>query len=203
MNWDLIPEAFFDFIARIVPGSLFLVGAFAVYFGPQTFAGMLASALPDANLASLLLIGLLAYFAAIVLKEIWELGARIVPTSTGVGGPSVPFLRIRSRMSAEVSWLLKLQAEKSICEVLVPGLGILFLGNLWLIAVRASGDPTERIALGLVLLISMVACWRWRKSLEHFYREGLVIVQRLSDELVIVQRLSEEPKSEQRDRPLL
>jgi hypothetical protein len=57
MNWDLIPEAFYDFIARLVPGSLFLVGAFAVHFGPKTFAEVLASALPSANLASLLLFG--------------------------------------------------------------------------------------------------------------------------------------------------
>lgn len=192
MNWGLIPEVFFDFIARLVPGSLFLVGAFAVHFGPKTFAEALASALPSANLASLLLFGLLAYFAAIVLKEIWEFGARTVHGTAGGGGPSAPFLGIRSRMPAEASWLLKLQAEKNICEVLVPGLGILFLGNLWLIAARPSGDLTERIALGLVLLISAVACWRWRKNLERFFVEGLAILQ----------RLSEEPKSEQRDRPV-
>jgi hypothetical protein len=193
MNWDLIPESFFDFIARLVPGSLFLVGAFVVYFGPQTVAEMPASKLPNADLASLLLFGLFAYFAAIVLKEIWEFGARTVSRTAGRAGPSIEFLRIRSRMPAEVSWLLKLQAEKSICEVLVPGLGILFLGNLWLIAARLSEDPTERIALGLVLLISTVAFWRWRKSLERFYCEGLAIVK----------LLSEEPKPVQRDRLVL
>jgi hypothetical protein len=211
MNWDLIPESFFDFIARLVPGSLFLVGAFAVYVGPQTLAEMPASKLPDADLASLLLLGLLAYFAAIVLKEIWEFGAwigtRIVSRTAGSVGPSDDFLRIRSRMPEEVTWLLKLQAEKNICEVLVPGLGILFLGNLWLIAAPpsehsterialeyiSSGDSTERIALGLVLLISTAAFWRWRKSLERFYCEGLAIVK----------RLSEEPKPVQRDRLVL
>jgi hypothetical protein len=195
MNWGLIPEVFFDLIARLVPGSLFLVGAFAVHLGPKTFAEALASALPSANLASLLLFGLLAYFVAIVLKEIWEFSARTVRTvrgTAGGGGPSAPFLGIRSRMPAEASWLLKLQAEKNICEVLVPGLGILFLGNLWLIAARPSGDLTERIALGLVLLISGVACWCWRKSLERLFIEGLAILQ----------RLSEEPKSEQRDKPI-
>jgi hypothetical protein len=192
MNWGLIPEVFFDLIARLVPGSLFLVGAFAVHFGPKTFAEVLTSALPSANLASLLLFGLFAYFVAIVLKEIWELGARTVRGTAGGGGSSAPFLSIRSRMPAEASWLLKLQAEKNICEVLVPGLGILFLGNLWLIAARPSGDLTDRIALGLVLLISGVACWRWRMSLERLFVEGLAILQ----------RLSEEPKSEQQDRPV-
>jgi len=192
MNWGLIPEVFFDVIARLVPGSLFLVGAFAVHFGPKTFAKALASALPSANFASLLLFGLLAYFVAIVLKEIWEFGARTVRGTAGGGGPSAPFLDIRRRMPAEASWLLKLQAEKNICEVLVPGLGILFLGNLWLIAAPPSGDLTERIALGLVLLISGVACWRWRKSLERLFVEGLEVLQ----------RLSEEPKSEPRDKPV-
>jgi hypothetical protein len=190
MNWDLIPEAFFDFIARLLPGSLFLVGAFAVYVGPQTFAEALASPSSSANFGSLPLFALFAYFAAIVLKEIWEFGARIGARKAGREGPSDDFLRIRSRMPAEVTWLLKLQAEKNICEVLVPGLGILFLGNLWLIAPLPWGDSTERIALGLVLLISTVAFWRWRRSLERFYCEGLDIMK----------RLSEEPKAEPRDR---
>jgi hypothetical protein len=194
MNWDFIPEAFFDFIARLLPGSLFLVGAFAVYVGPQTFAEALASPSSSANFGSLPLFALFAYFAAIVLKEIWEfgawIGARFVSRKAGRVGPSDDFLRIRSRMPAEVTWLLKLQAEKNICEVLVPGLGILFLGNLWLIAPLPWGDSTERIALGLVLLISTAAFWRWRKSLERFYCEGLAIVK----------LLSEEPKPAQRDR---
>ena len=55
MNWGLIPEVFFDVIARLVPGSLFLVGALAVHFGPKRFAEGLPSALPSANLAALLL----------------------------------------------------------------------------------------------------------------------------------------------------
>ena len=126
-----------------------------------------------------------AYFAAIVLKEIWEFGARIVSRAAERAGPSIEFLGIRSRMPAD-----KLQAEKNICEVLVPGPGILVLGNLWLFAACPSGDSTERIALGLVLLISTVAFWRWRKSLEHFYCEGLAFVE----------RLSKEPKPVQRDR---
>jgi hypothetical protein len=179
MTWDLIPEAFFDFIARLVPGSLFLVGALAVYFGPQASAEVLVSTLPAANLAALLLFGLLAYFASIVLKEIWEIGTQIVGAARD-GAPSVPILSIRSQMPAECSWLLKLQAEKSICEVLVPGVVILFLANLWLIATGSSAQTTERIALAFVLLISVVACWRWRKSLERFYCEGMIIVERLS-----------------------
>ena len=192
MNWGLIPEVFFDIIARLVPGSLFLVGAFVVHFGPKTFAGVLMRALPSVNLASLLLFGLLAYFVAIVLKEIWEFGIRTICVTPEGEGPSAQFLAIRSRMPAEASWLLKLQAEKNICEVLVTGLGILFFGNLWLIAARPLGDLSERIALGLVLLISAVAFCRWKKSLTCFYDEGLRILH----------CLSEEPKSEQRGRPV-
>ena len=192
MNWGLIPEVFYDLIARLVPGSLFLVSALAVHFGPKRFAELLAAALPTANLASLLLFGLLAYFVAIVLKEMWEFGARIVRGTATGGGASAPFLCVRSRMPAEASWLLKLQAEKNICEVLVPGLGILLIGDLWLIAARPSGDLTERIDLGVVLLVAGVACWRWRKSLDRLFVEGLAILQ----------RLPEEPKSERPDGPV-
>lgn len=193
MNWSLIPEIFFDLIARIVPGSLFLVGAFAVHFGPKTFVKEVASALPSANLAFVLLFGLLAYFVAIVLKEIWEFCAWIARGTIRGADSSDPFLAIRSRMPAEASRLLKLQAEKNICEVLVPGLVILFVGNFWMAAANSSGDLKERVALGSVLLISGVACWRWRKGLELFYLQGLASLQ----------RLSEEAKAKQRDEPVL
>jgi hypothetical protein len=40
-------------------------------------------------------------------------------------------------------------------------------------AARASQGLTERLTLELVLLISGVACWRWRKVLEQFYLRDL------------------------------
>lgn len=75
--------------------------------------------------------------------------------------------------------LLKLQAEKNICEVLIPGFGILLLADVWLIAARSSSELTERISLGVLLVIFGLACWSWRKTLERLFLEGLSSLERL------------------------
>jgi hypothetical protein len=182
MAWGIVPEVFYDLIARLVPGSLFLIGAGAVLRGPAAFAASLAAGLPAANLASIMLLALLAYLAAIVLKEGWEVAARSGRLPAERRGPSADLLRVRSRMPAEGSWLLKLQAEKSICEVLVPGLAILFMGNLWLVATQGPGDAAERIALAVVLLVSGAALLRWARRLEILFGQGLEHLQRLAEE---------------------
>jgi hypothetical protein len=183
MDWSLIPEVFFDLIARVVPGSLFLVGAFAVHLGPTGFAGVVVEKLPDTNLAFLLLFGLLAYFVAIVLKEVWDLGPAIARRRVGDDRlRSDPFLSIRKRIPAEALRLLKLQAEKNMCEVLVPGLAVLLYCDAWKIAAGPSGDLRERIALATVIIVSGFACWRWRQSLERLYRCGLMTLENLIEE---------------------
>ena len=174
MNWDLIPEVFFDLIARVFPGSILLVGMLAVRFGPAGFSQVVEERLPSANSTFLLLFGLLAYFVAIVMKEFWESLAAIPPRKgQDRRPPSGQLLVIQKRIPSEASRLRKLQAEKNMCEVLVPGLAILLLGNLWMILAGNSGDLGERVALAAVFLTSGVACWRWRRRLERLYREDL------------------------------
>ena len=191
MNWDLIPEVFFDLIARVVPGSLFLAGLLTVHLGPKEFARVLAGSLPSANTASLLLILLLAYFAAIVLKVIWEFltWARREVTTVVLPrrkervnqAPSDSFLRIQRGSPSGATRLLKLQAEKNMCEVLVPGLTILLVSNALRIHADAS-DFRERIALGIVLLIFGLACWWWRSILESLYQHDMKALDGLSEE---------------------
>jgi hypothetical protein len=187
MNWDLIPEIFFDVIGRGVPGALFLVGTFAVHFGPTRFAQEVAEILPSANLAFLLLFWLLAYFVAIVLKEVWDLGNAIITRSRvekfeGDHPRPNPFFSIRMRFPKESSWLLKLQAEKNLCEVLIPGLTLLFFSNACRIAAETSGYLGERTAFATILLMSGFACWQWRKSLEVLYLHNLEILENLGKE---------------------
>jgi len=177
MNWDLIPEVFYDIIARVLPGSLFLVGALAVHLGPKEFARVLAESLPTANLAFLLLFLLLAYFAAIVLKVIWDYLTAIAPHKANGDRPlSDPLLSIQERNSSEASGLLKLQAEKAMCEALVPGLSIPLFANVLKIATGASGNLWDRVALSVVFVITGLACWRWRNTLERLYRGNLAIL---------------------------
>jgi len=191
MNWDLIPEVFFDLIARVVPGSLFLAGLLTVHLGPKEFARVLVESLPSANTASLLLVLLLAYFAAIVLKVIWEFltwTRREVATVISPRGkkrvsqtPSDSFLKIQRRSPSGATRLLKLQAEKNMCEVLVPGVTILLVSNAWRMHSDAS-DFRERTAIGIVLLISGLACWWWRSILETLYLQDLETLDGLSEE---------------------
>src|SRR6185369_3281235 len=123
MNWDLIPEVFFDLIARVLPGSLFLIGGLAVQLGPEELVRVSGQALPSANAASLLLFVLLAYFVGILLKGIWEfLAARVTPRVAADRTDDRPLsddiLTIREQIPSGASRLLKLQAEKNMCEVL-------------------------------------------------------------------------------------
>lgn len=182
MNWGLVPEVFFDLIARLLPGSLFLVGALAVHLGPQGFVEVVVEELPSAGLATILLFGLLGYFAAIVLKELWELGGAAGRGAATEAGAHDALPGIRSRMPTEAARLLKIQAEKNVCEVMIPGGILLLVGDIWTILAHPSPLPEGRVALGGVLLISLVAFWRWRASLERLYGRGLTALERLAED---------------------
>ncbi|HEU4941078.1 MAG TPA: hypothetical protein VFT97_05625, partial [Candidatus Eisenbacteria bacterium] len=139
------------------------------------------------NAASLLLFVLLAYFVAILLKGIWEFlaarGTRKVAAGQADGrevGDDRPLsddiLTIRERIPSGASRLLKLQAEKNMCEVLLAGVPILFLGDAFGMVVGVRGGVTVRASLALVLLLSWVVCWRWRRNLESLYQHDLSVL---------------------------
>jgi len=163
---------YFDLIARIVPGSLLLLFAAMVQLGPRGWFDLAISKVPAANLMSVLLFGIAAYFVSIVLSQIWYI-LSAPSRRRGYGNADSPALdfEIHKHMLSESLRLGKLQAEKNLCEVMIPGLAMLATANVWMMATRPDGIAERGFLLvGMVLAIG--ACWGWRRSLEGVYRES-------------------------------
>jgi hypothetical protein len=181
MSWGLVPEIFFDLIARVVAGSLVLLCSGLVYFGPERSYELLVSTVPSANLASLLLFAVVAYFVAIILSQVWDASVSVLPKKAHADGanPDDIFV-VRARAPDEAARLLKIQAEKNLCQVVVSGFGILLVVEVWLL-LTGTEKPVigERIAVLVGMAVTIALCWRWRASLDSLYNEGLATLRRL------------------------
>jgi hypothetical protein len=192
MNWGLVPELFFDLIGRSLPGSLLLLGVILVYTGPADSIELLATGIPDASAESVLVFAIVGYFIAVVLEQFWtfELGGKPNPaTQTEEDLPSL--VGIRKEEPVEGTRLLKLQAEKNLCEVLIPGLSILVIANAliiastWPVGLQASGTAAIVAAIGARMLLlgvvigAVLALSRWRHCLQHTFDADLQRVQDL------------------------
>ena len=181
MSWDLIPEIFFDLIARVVPGSLVLLCTGLVYVGPERACELLVSTVPAANLASVLLFGVVAYFAAIILSQLWDASAAVWLKKANARGVKPEDLsEIRRQMPTEAARLLKLQAEKNFCEVIIPGFSILLVVEVWFLFTRPDMPLGEHVPLLIGLAVVIALCLRWRAFLESLYLEGVTTLSRLA-----------------------
>jgi hypothetical protein len=73
MNWALIPHVFYDLIARVVPGSITLLGVYSVVAGPAKAARSALNGAPEGSgvrFSSLLVWLLLSYVVGRMLAEI-------------------------------------------------------------------------------------------------------------------------------------
>lgn len=182
MNWGVIPEVFFDIIGRIVPGTLLILAAVAVSLGPNTAIAKIADMPRSLGVAALLILAILAYFTAIVTKQIWDwvYGLLLVirrgkrsAEQTLVDDVLVTIYEARSELPAEGYRLLKIQAEKNLCEVMIIGLILLLPVNVWLWLEPGLASDSGRLPLAAAMLLSILACWSWRRTLDAIYQECL------------------------------
>ena len=74
MNWDFIPEVFFDFIARLIPGLFVMAVAFIVLKKPEyNDTVLLACDINEAGTTGLIMLALFAYLVGIFLLEVWKI----------------------------------------------------------------------------------------------------------------------------------
>jgi hypothetical protein len=202
MSWAVVPEIFFDLLARVVPGSAILLAALVVILGPEEGVEALVEHAAGASLGSISAFVLAAYLTAVVLKQVWELfesrfGRRaegsnrdkIYEIYCGVRGKDqlaradyLPDDRIilsciRRSLPDDGLRLLKIQAEKNLCETLLPGLASLLLLDLWFLFF--SGASFGRAWLLLLIAVSWLSFFRWRESLEILFRHDLCALWRL------------------------
>jgi hypothetical protein len=193
--WSFVPQLFYDFLARIVPGVILIASTVLVILGPVSGARLLVNPPQDANfyaVGPLGLLILLAYFCGFVLGDVcrkcftrlFEERYRKVdaeckekalhehnavlkaigksPLAMNVADmPDVPTMRdhIRERDLGNAARLLKVRAEKRLCETLA--LGFLTLGLLNLVYIVVYHDAiAQRLVLELLLLLACFACYR-------------------------------------------
>lgn len=74
--WNFIPELFYDFLARIVPGAIIIVTGTLVALGPTAAADFLLNSREDGKLfgfGPVLLWVLASYLTGLVLGQLWEI----------------------------------------------------------------------------------------------------------------------------------
>ena len=77
--WHVIPQIFYDVVARVVPGAVLLLGAACVVAGPSGAVGFVVrppAGCEPLGLGGVLLWALGSYVTGIVLGQLWEYGFR-------------------------------------------------------------------------------------------------------------------------------
>jgi hypothetical protein len=208
MDWDIIPEVFYDIIARIIPGSVLVIAACMVYFGPsQVLETLLTNSdLVDARLTLAFL--LLAYLVAVIVGPIWEVAGdlkrwkermeekREAEEQETAGSTSVEaenakdasldpdriLFRTLKHLPKAAAKLSKFQAEVKLCEVLIVGFGVLGPVNLGLCVFGDSLYRVERVFLLAAMAISTFSCCAWRSHLRKQHDEDQRILHSILEE---------------------
>lgn len=193
--WGWIPQAYYDFLARVIPGGTLILVTLFVRHGADRGFRFVLNLICEEGSASLcrLGIGILAsYLVGLIIGGLGELLADSVlrraewaledetknvcleehnRSQAAIGNPildvapdalpSTTLMREQLRIAApnEASRLLKLSAERRLCQALVLGLGSMAVINL-LIAIRQPILDRLWIEFGLVLLALVL----WRRS---------------------------------------
>jgi hypothetical protein len=83
MQWDIIPQVFYDLIARIVPGAAVLFIVLCLFVIPAASDGPLLQWIEGGGALLLLVAFLSSYLIGRLLAEIWEIGKRCLGTRIG------------------------------------------------------------------------------------------------------------------------
>lgn len=207
--WNLIPQIFYDLIARVAPGATLIVLTLITLFGipaVENFVQTLTS--PEKNnvfTILLLLGGLGSYVVGFLLDWLWETIETIIESFTrsrneaeskyteerliehnrmqealkrpivGIKADDLPRVfamrsQLRKDAPEEYSRLLKLRAERRLCQVLL--MGFLTLCAVNLACLFLTHFEATRIVLEILLVVAVVACWGGAQSLHRQFVIG-------------------------------
>jgi hypothetical protein len=209
--WNFIPQLFYDFIGRIVPGAILIVTSVFVIFGPSTAAKFVLNLPKDNKLFTFpvfLLFILISYLIGFILSQLWEMavGKLLVKKERRIekecmkecleehnqlqkalSKPGLdidldhlprPFVmreHIRQVDPSEAARLLKVRAERRLCQVLIIGLFVLLLINAGIAWSLPQPAWSERLTLEVFMGVAAVICWsRSRRLLRHFVNGSCV-----------------------------
>jgi hypothetical protein len=208
MPLSLIPQVFYDLIARVVPGSVVVIMWYLTMLGPKKAINTLITISPKQNIISLwsfALLIMLAYVLGFILNELWDLTFRKIKRKTSqerksrhlkssiaqydrirkcfgkselqFGHEDLPSLHtmhdhLRLRSDSEAYRLLKLRAERTLCEALFTGIFLLPIVNVLFWYNGGNLLMLDRIALELVVIVALLTFWGGVNKLGMFYVGG-------------------------------
>jgi hypothetical protein len=205
MPLNLVPQVFYDLIARVVPGFVVAIIWYLTILGPKKAINTLITISSEQsilNLWSFALLIMLAYILGFILNELWDLTFQKIKRKTERGRklrssiaqynrirkcfgkselefghedlPSIHIMHdhLRLRSDSEAYRLLKLRAERTLCEALFTGVFLLPIVNILFWYNDGNLLMLDRIALELVVVVAILAFWRGGNKLEEFYVGG-------------------------------
>jgi len=191
--WSFIPQLFYDFLARIVPGSVLMVLTAVIIFGPGDFDSCSLSSLEKVEQLTFVRVSiwvLEAYLIGFILGQVSEMTLRRLlkkkfkkigkeckarclkqhnriaealgrPTLriTADDLPQIHSMRnhLRHVNPADAARLLKLRAERRLCEVLIVGFSVLWPIDLILLLFETNA---ERVILIILLPVLTIILWK-------------------------------------------
>jgi hypothetical protein len=205
--WNLIPQLFYDFLARIVPGATLILFSALVVFSPMIAANFILNSQDNSMIFAvgpLLLWILGSYLIGFILGQLWEItigrftkqAERQIEAECkqeclkeynkfqkALGHPELDieisklpraFImrdHLRHVAPSDASRLLKVRAERRLCQVLI--LGFIFLGILNAVYILMQ-LKMDRVILEIFLIIMIIACWSRTLRLHKHFENGTI-----------------------------
>ena len=206
--WNLIPQLFYDFLGRIVPGATLILLAVLAIFSPSTTVNFILNS-PEANklfnFPMFLLFILVSYLIGFILSQLREIAVgklladkelriekecmqerldehnrvqqalgkhELIVDLAHLPRAFVMRNHIRQIDPSEAARLLKVRAERRLCQVLIIGLIILLLINLGIAYFHPEPKWPERFTLEFFFGVTALICWSRSRRLFRYFVNG-------------------------------
>ena len=206
--WNIIPQVFYDFLARLIPGAAIIAVTNITLQGRIASVDFALSSPGSDKLSATGLIFLWAlgsYLMGFLLGQFWEMTlGRLTKrmneniekecqekclaghncTQRALGCPEVAIApgnlptivvmrdHIRHVAPGEASRLLKIRAERRMCQVLLLGFFALSIVNGAYLVTRLEA---ARIVLEISLIVAMAPCWSGAQRLYRHLATGTTV----------------------------
>jgi hypothetical protein len=170
---EVVPQASYEIIGRIIPGIVVTFSLVAAAMGPTQAVTYLNEAVihPDSALSgwAVVLMVIAAYILAFVLDGVWQILVRVrrrgeKPCQPDLQAPStsLKFDVVNQELPKAGAWLTKLYAEANATEVLIIGWVVSATVNIYYLVTTFS---VERLWLEVGLIVGTIGVVAARNSI--------------------------------------
>jgi hypothetical protein len=170
---EIVPQASYELVGRIIPGTVVIVTLAVVAMGPARALVFLDQTVIHSEPAlsgwAMVLVIMAAYVLAFVLDGVWQIpacvrrrGVRPPPPDLRAPSTSLKFDMVNQELPKAGAWLTKLYAETNTTQVLVIGWLFGAAMNAYFLAASFSAD---RLWLEAVLMVGIIGALAVRNSI--------------------------------------